>query len=133
MTVFHPESARNSPKLFEAKPLVQMPCMRICSDHCVKLYDPESMPLGLDKTIVYQLLPNMQPSAFRADRITGIAAMAAPSDIVRVKYIQSIFPLSQSSATAQYVCAPKKALPVSAVKQSSWGKAIPSCTTSFQI
>ena len=87
MTILHPEPSCNRSELRETKPLVQMSCMNITLYNSVELKDPESDLPALLKAIENQLLSDMLPARLRRNRIAGIAYMAAPSDIIRMKDI----------------------------------------------
>lgn len=134
MTVFHPEATGNHAQLDKAKTFIEMSRVNIAGNNSIKLQDAEAMEFSLNKTVGDQFLSDMKSPCLGADCIAGIADMTAPADIIRMKNVKS-----QNISSVRILCyssvclLSKNALPVSAFRKSSWGKATPSSTTSFQI
>ena len=90
MPVFHTKPLGDSPQLRKTEPFVQVSCMYIRRNNCIKLQNRKAVFAPLFNTIQYQFFSNMQSSSMRTHRVTRITDMAASSDIVRVQDIKSV-------------------------------------------
>ena len=94
VSVLHPKAVRDHAQLHKAEPLVQMTGVDIAFHHGVELQDAKAEPLGVDQTVLHQLLTDMLTAAVLADGIAGVADMTAPTDVVWVKNIQADNPFA---------------------------------------
>lgn len=91
MTVFHAEALRNNTELPEPQPFIQVARMRIAGNNRVELQNAEAMRSALHQTVRYQFFTDMQSARGSFDRITGVADVPAPADVVGVQNIKSVY------------------------------------------
>ena len=107
--------------------------MDVPFDHGVELEDAESVGLGLLKAIQDKFLADVLSATGGTDGVAGVCDVPASPDIVGMEDVKSDNPDAFIHRHADIRLRRKNSAPVSRVNGSSWGKASPASTTSFQM
>ena len=85
MSVFHAKAVWDNAELSKTDPFIQMSCMDITLDNCVKLKNGKADFLCLRDTIHYQLFADMLTSALSTYRVACVTNMSAAPHVIRVQ------------------------------------------------
>ena len=88
MPLFHEKAARHNSKPHKPQFLIKSESMSIATYHRIELKNTESQFFPFLYTMLHKKLADMSSSHICSHRITGIADMTAPSDIIRMEDIE---------------------------------------------
>ena len=88
-SVLLPEPAGNYSQPNKAEFPIQRKSSFVCPDNGIELQNAEPAFFSLHNGMANKCFPDVMPSPFRSNGITGVADMSATSNIVRMQNIES--------------------------------------------